>query len=155
MLLAMRQDHAILQLVSQWVYVQCKRKENNSLQIWIYLSQLYSYAHVASQNEQPLQASYKARICAQVNHLVHAKPSFAEYNCCKTSPHTFGSDAENPEAHHQEVAMTKNKNLFSPIKSLKWVKGKINKLVTKIRALYCSIIWIGSSYLISSSKFNP
>lgn len=58
-------------------------------------------------------------------------------------------------AHHQEVAMTKNKNLFSPIKSLKWVKGKINKLVTKIRALYCSIISIGSSYLTSSSKFNP
>lgn len=80
-----------IQLVSQWVYVQCKWK------ICIYLSQLYSCAHVASQNERPLQASYKARICAQVNPLVRAKLSFAEYNCCKTSPHTFGSDAENPE----------------------------------------------------------
>ncbi len=86
----------------RYIYILYKlgpkgRESSNNTKSEIYLSRLYSCAHAASQNVRLLQASYKAHICAQVNHLDHVKQSFAEYNCRKTSPHTFGSDAENPE----------------------------------------------------------
>lgn len=63
----------------------------------IYLSQLYSYVHIAFQNVQPLLASYKVHRYVQVNHLVHVKPFFLVYSHCRTNPHTFGNDAEIPQ----------------------------------------------------------
>lgn len=64
-----------------------------------YLLQLYSCVHTASQNVQLLLTSYMDHKYAQVNHLDHAKPFFAECNFRKTIPHIFGNDAENPITH--------------------------------------------------------
>ena len=62
-----------------------------------YLSQFYFCTHGAAQIVRPLPDFYKVHKYAQVNHPVHAKPFFAVYKYCKTGPHTFGSDADNPE----------------------------------------------------------
>lgn len=74
-----------------------------------HLFQIYSCARVASQSVQPLLDFYRGHKYALVNHLVHVKPFVAGCNCCRTSLHTCGNDAENPQYTTSSSNTTKRK----------------------------------------------
>lgn len=59
-----------------------------------------------------------------MNHLVHARAFFAGYSCCKTSPHTYGSDAENPQNIRKLKANNRRSINFS-------VEAKYNQILNE------------------------